>query len=149
MLNVFRLNMEPDKRSILVIVACIGILVAYCLGSTIYYEHSISPKGILTVRDFFDRFGEPRSVNIVTRDGQSYYEFTGQLPSWALLVVPSAPPSYIFDEHGRYVAWCSDPGDTINYRQQWPRQNAGGVEISTVCKKFELKEKPVKNSSEN
>ena len=69
------------KRQILIVGALLGLVVGYPVASEIYYHRSISPQGISTVRDFFNRFGEPRRVHMVQRDGQSYYEFTGRLPS--------------------------------------------------------------------
>jgi len=51
----------------LMAVAILGGLAAYLIGSEVHYAHSISPKGIATVRDFFDRFGEPQRVQIVER----------------------------------------------------------------------------------
>jgi hypothetical protein len=99
------------RREILVIVAVIGGLATYWIGSEVHYARSISPKGVATVRDFFGRFGEPRRIRMVERDGKSYYEFTGQLPgSWSC-AFPSAPAAYVFDEQGRFAAWCRDPGD--------------------------------------
>ena len=113
--------------------------VAYLVGSEAYYARSISPHGISSVRDFFDRFGEPRHVRMVQRDGQSYYEFTGRLPSRFVLATPSAPPAYVFDQQGHFTAWCSDPGDIPSYRETWPLQSTNELEIGLVREKFGLR----------
>jgi hypothetical protein len=119
--------------------AAILLPIAYLVGSEIYYLHSISPHGVSTVRDFFDRFGEPRRVRMVQRDAQSYYEFTGRLPSGLILAAPSAPPAYVFDEQGRFVTWCRDPGDIPGHRQTWRLQSTSEVEIGLVRDRFGLR----------
>ncbi len=127
------------RREILVTVAVVGGMAAYWIVSEVHYAMSISPRGISTVRDFFDRFGEPRRVRMVQRDGQSYYEFTGQLPSAWSAAVPSAPPAYLFDEQGRLAGWCRDPGDAPSYRRTWQLQSTNQVEIGLVRQKFGLR----------
>lgn len=126
------------RRDIFVAAAIIGGIAAYWIGSEVYYARSISPKSISTVREFFDRFGEPPRIRMVERGGQSYYEFTGRLPSRWLFAFPSAPPVYVFDEQGRFAGWCSDPGDAPSYRSTWPLQSTNQVEVGVVRQKFGL-----------
>ena len=125
-------------REILMVAAILGVLATYWIGSEIHYLRRISPKGITTVRDFFDRFGEPRRVRMLQREGKSYYEFTGQLPgSWSV-AVPSAPPAYVFDEQGQFTTWCRDPGDAPNYRRSWRLQSTNHIEVRMIREKFGL-----------
>jgi hypothetical protein len=126
------------KRGILGVVAVIVALFAYWAGSELYYGHSISPRGISTVRDFFDRFGEPRLIRMVERNGRSYYEFSGRLPPPLVFALPSDPPAYVFDEEGRFVTWCTDPGDAPDYRREWRLQSTNSVEIRIARQKFGL-----------
>jgi hypothetical protein len=126
------------RREILGAAAIIVTLLAYSIGSEIYYRRTISPKGILTVNDFLERFGEPRRIRMVTREGRSYYEFTGHLPSPWLAAVPSAPPAYIFDEQGQFSGWCSDPGDAPSYRRTWPLLSTNAVDLTVVRKTLGL-----------
>ncbi len=128
-----------SRREALVTVAIIGGLATYWIGSELRYARSISPKGISTVREFFNRFGEPRRIRMVQRDGLSYYEFTGRSPSSWSAAVPSAPPVYVFDEQGRFAAWCRDPGDASRYRGTWLLQSTNQVEIGLVREKFGLR----------
>lgn len=128
-----------SRREILATVALLGALAVYWIGSEVHHARSISPQGISTVREFVDRFGNPRRIQMVQRNGQAYYEFTGQLPSSWSAAVPSAPPAYVFDEQGRFVAWCSDPGDIPSYRRTWPLQSTNRVEIGLVKEKFGLR----------
>jgi hypothetical protein len=126
------------RRDILVPVAVVGGLAAYWLSSEVHYARSISPAGISTVHDFFDRFGEPRRIRMVERDGQSYYEFTGHLPSAWVIALPSDPPAYVFDEQGRFSDWCSDPGDVPSHRRTWPLRSTNQIEVGVVRQKFGL-----------
>jgi hypothetical protein len=130
--------MTARLRKIVGWTAVILLPIAYVVGSEVHYARSISPHGVSTVRDFFDRFGEPRRVRMVQRDGQSYYEFTGRLPSGFALAAPSASPAYVFDEQGCFTAWCRDPGDIPSYRQTWPLQSTNHVEIGLIRERFGL-----------
>jgi hypothetical protein len=116
--------------------AIIGGLAAYWIGSEVSYARSISPKGIVTVRDFFDRFGEPQRIRMVEREGKVFYEFTGRLPSSWSAAVPSSAPAYVFDEQGQFVAWCRDPGDAPSHRRTWPLQSTNQIEIGVIKQKF-------------
>lgn len=131
--------MRSRLRKIVGSTALVLLPIAYFVGSEVYYARSISPRGVSTVRDFFDRFGEPRGVRMVQRDGQSYYEFTGGVPSSYVLATPSAPPAYIFDQQGRFATWCRDPGDIPRYRQTWPLLGTNQVEIDSIRKRFGLR----------
>jgi hypothetical protein len=130
--------MMKIRRDMVIAVAVFAALMGYVIASEIHYARSISPKGVSTVMDFIQRFGEPRRVRMVTHEGRSYYEFTGGLPSRFVLATPSAPPAYVFDDQGRFVTWCSDPGDTPGYRSHWSLQGTNQVELSRVREKFGL-----------
>jgi hypothetical protein len=128
--------MSPRQRNIIGWTALILLPIAYVVGSEVYFARSISPRGVLTVRDFFGRFGEPRRIRMVERDGQTYYEFTGHLPAGLVLATPSAAPAYIFSTNGQFVAWCADPGDTPGFRSTWQLQSTNQVEIGAVRERF-------------
>ena len=131
--------MTPKLRIIVRWTILIVLPIAYWVGSEVYYARSIRPTGVRDVAGYFQRFGEPRSVRLVERDGQSYYEFTGRGP-WpsmlVLVVLPSSLPAYVFDEQGKFVEWSSDPGDQPSYRSRWPLAGADGVDVTVVKEKF-------------
>lgn len=95
------------------------LLFGAWLGSELLYASRINPTGVRTVKDHFQRFGEPQFVYEVQHDGSTFYEIIGSAPS--LLALPSSPPAYIYDPQGRFVAWCSDPGDQPAFRRAWRR----------------------------
>ena len=124
--------MTAKRRSIVGWTLLLLLPIAYLIGSELYYARSISPRGIVTVHDYVDRFGQPPRVQIVEQRGRSFYEFTGQLPPAYVLAIPSAPPVYVFDEQGRFVSWCRDPGDTPEYRRLWPLKGEDDVDVEFV-----------------
>jgi hypothetical protein len=126
------------KREIIGALATIALIAAYWIGSEIYYAHSISPRGISTAGDYLKRFGEPKSIRAVKHGGKDYYEFTGSLPPRFVIALPSSPPVYVFDEQGRFVTWCSDPGDAHGYYQQWPFDSTNRLELKTVKERLGL-----------
>ncbi len=129
--------MRKTFREILITAAVVLLLFGAWLGSELYYSHSISPRGVSTVQDYFHKFGEPLRVRELERDGKVYFEFTGRRPSLAIFAMPSAPPSYVFEEGGTFVEWCPDRGETrSDYKQRWPLGVGKNLEISIVRKKF-------------
>jgi hypothetical protein len=131
--------MSPRQRTIIRWTALVLLPIAYVVGSEVYFARTISPRGISTARDFFGRFGEPRRIRMVQRDGRSYYEFTGRPPAGFVLATPSAPPAYIFNTNGQFVAWCADPGDTPGFRSTWQLQSTNQVEVGAVRERFGLR----------
>jgi hypothetical protein len=90
------------------------------------------------VADHFRHFGEPSSIVQLKRDGAIYYELSGRMYSFPVLVFPSSPPVYIYDESGKFVEWCSDPGDQIEFRERWLRIDARPIVISSFRHKYGL-----------
>lgn len=128
--------MSPKPRNVIWI-ALILLPVAYLVGSEWYYARSISPRRIVTVKDFVGRYGEPWRIRMVQRDGQDYYEFNGRQPAGCVLAAPSAPPAYIFKTNGEFVTWCADPGDTPGFRSTWPLVSTNHVEFDAIRDSFD------------
>jgi len=127
------------RRDILGVAAIMGALVAYWIGSEIYYSRSISPKGVSTVAEYVHQFGEPRAVHQIGRDGKTYYMIFGRGPSPLVFALPSSPPTYVFDDAGRFVEWCPDRGETQSgYNQRWPLTESGRVDVGTFKQRFGL-----------
>ncbi len=112
--------------------------LTYAIVSEIYYARSMSPRGISNVHDYFNRFGDPVSIQQVHKKGKSYYEFNGHLPPLYLLAHPSSPPAYVFDEQGQFIIWCKDPGDDPTYHETWQGRGEYQIEIASLKKKFAI-----------
>ena len=124
--------MKPIVKKLLMNGAAL-LLPASWIGSEIHYAVRIRPTDIHTVADHCRRFGEPRFVYEVARGGSNYYEFSGFPPAGPpVLAFPSSAPAYIYDSKGRFVTWCSDPGDEPNHRKTWPRVSTTSIDIQTV-----------------
>ncbi len=107
-------------RKILGVSALVLIPITFLVGSEVWYARSVRPDGIATTADFFARFGQPRHVRTVQRGGKMYSEYQGPLPGPFVLAVPSSPSAFIFDDHGNFVEFCFDPGDSPTWRDKWP-----------------------------
>jgi hypothetical protein len=121
--------------------AMIGLLLSPVLllfGSEVYYASSIRPRGVQTVADHYRRFGEPRRILQLQRGGTNYYELSGRAPGLAVLATPSSPPAYVYDEAGRFIDWCPDPGDRRAYRERWPQAGSQPIEPAMFRKKYGL-----------
>lgn len=112
------------------------LLPIYWIASEIWYAASMNPVGVVTVADWFDRFGPPNSVHSLSRGGRTYYEVRGKLPPFYVIAVPSDSPSYVFAEDGRMVEWCSDPGDSPWFHEQWPFDRSSSLEVGAFREKF-------------
>ena len=120
------------------LVALFFLFQALSIWSWNQYVKCLQPKGIVKVSDYFDRFGEPRSIVVIQLNGSNYYRIVGKFPNCpsGALALPSSYPAYLFDESGHYVSWCTDPGD-IGYL--WPKGWDGMgslVELKSFEKEF-------------
>jgi hypothetical protein len=104
------------------------------LALNVQSRRQMAPTGIVTVRDYFERFGDPRFVRFVNHRGDRYYEFGGPMP--ALWTLPSSGPSYIFDEQGRFVDWHADPGDAPDFYTKWELDETGLIPIESIKEQF-------------
>lgn len=134
--------MSPEKRRkrgrsfiISLLAANLGLFV-YWISSEYYYAVSISPEGMSTASDYFKRFGDPTHVQIVNFEGKQFYDVTGNGPPLHVLALPSSRPSYIFDENGRLVDWCRDPGDFPAHHNRWERSSTGRLSVAEFRQKF-------------
>ena len=113
------------------------------IGSEVYYAARIRPKGVRTLADHYRRFGEPRRITSFQRGGTNFYELSGHISraragGIPLLVFPSSPPAYVYDQTGALVDWCSDPGDQPSYRARWPQTGTQPVEPATFRAQYGL-----------
>ena len=114
-----------------------ALLVAWWFGSETLYALRVAPDGITSVRDFVGRFGTPDRVMTVTRDGSTYYELAGPLPSFWMLALPSSAPAYVFNANGQFVAWSKDPGDDPAHRRAWPLSDDAPIDPQSFRSRFE------------
>jgi hypothetical protein len=128
------------SRKILIAVILISLLPLYWIGSEWWYARSIRPTGISTLADFYARFGQPSSIRETQRDGATYYHLSGHWPSLPVWIcaTPSSPPAYVFDHSGRFVEWCSDPGDSTSYWERWPEKGSHVVSTNDFAHQYGL-----------
>jgi hypothetical protein len=114
---------SPWRKSVLtaslpILLLC--ALVSYVIASEMAYAHLKRPDNITNVSDFYSRFGTSGGTRAISVNGFEHIEISGPLPPPWSLALPSSRPAYVFDETGRFVDWCSDPGDNPSWRSKWP-----------------------------
>ena len=114
------------------------LLPAHWVYSEHWYGNYIRPTGIADVAGYYARYGEPRRIRVLQRDGATYYHLHGHLPPSYIMALPSEPAAYVFDSSGKFISWCSDTGDGAGeaYWRNWPRD--AGVDLSSVELKARL-----------
>ena len=116
-----------------------GGLAAYWVASELYYARKITPRGVSTIAQYVELFGEPKVVHQLARDGKIYFMVFGRAPSLPILAMPSSPPSYVFDATGTLVDWCPDRGETQSgFNQRWSLAAAGRIDVGTFKREVGL-----------
>jgi hypothetical protein len=116
--------MKPTSRRLLWWVILPPVAFVICVWiSGASYDVGISPTGVQDIAGFVHRFGEPHTVHLVERDGQTYYEVIGGVYPRFTFVVPSNSPRYVFDGYGKFIEWCPGFGDHQAYAfdKRWRR----------------------------
>ncbi len=114
----------------------LSALVSYLVASELAYARLKRPDNIDDVLDFYVRFGESHGALVISVDGSDYVEIAGPLPPLWSLAIPSSRPAYVFDDTGRFVDWCSDPGDNPSWRQRWPKDGSSKLTDEEIRLRF-------------
>lgn len=110
---------RSEKIGIIFGVAIVVALTGGWLGSEARWARINSPVGKFSNVQEYLAYGRlPSRVTKVKKDGKTFFLAHGPLDAWAAL--PSSPASYVFDESGQMVEWCSDPGDNSGFQKKWP-----------------------------
>ncbi|MBX3451137.1 MAG: hypothetical protein KF777_16345 [Planctomycetaceae bacterium] len=119
-----RSSVRNNRCELLQLAIVLVVLFFYWVFCELTYFASMQPDGVKTVDDYWKRFGEPPHVYEIVKDDGTYYMVFGRLPPFWSVVVPSSPPTYVFDENGVFVDWCADKGDgPEEYNRSWPLGN--------------------------
>jgi hypothetical protein len=104
------------------------------------YDAGISPSGVRDIAGFAQRFGEPHTVLLVERDGQNCYEIVGGVYPKFTFYVASNSPRYVFDEHGKFLEWCSGLNEqkTYEFNRRWVRSTNNPLSFPDVKRKLGL-----------
>ena len=131
--------MNSTVKKLLPYTLLLGLAAAWIVGE-VRYSHRIDPGGIRDLSEHFQRFGSPQRIYRVSRADATFYYLSGfpdgQPPRFAY---PSSPPAYIYDQNGRFVDWCSDPGDcSPDWSNRWPMRSELPLEIDAFRQQFSL-----------
>ncbi len=95
-----------------------ALFISWLVLSQMVYQKQISPGDAVRLIEFDGKISRKASVRVFESRAGTLMEFDGLLPSLWVWALPSAAPSYYFDETGRFVGWVADPGD-MPTPEQW------------------------------
>jgi hypothetical protein len=131
--------MKPTSHRLVWWILLLPLIFVICSWiSAFNYDVGISPTGVKDLAGFIHRFGEPRMIHFVERDGQAYYEVIGGAHPRFTFEVPSHSPRYVFDEHGKFIDWCSGLSHTYEFDMRWQRSTNDALPFSDVKQKLGL-----------
>lgn len=107
--------------------------VGWLVYAEVVYSRRINPEKIANAREHLLLFDKNLQVYELQVDGRTFYEFHGFPPEGVPFpALPSGPPSYIYDSHGKRVDWCGDPDDARAFRAKWPRKSVESVPLGEL-----------------
>lgn len=109
----------------------VGILY---FGSVLYNHERVVPRGVVTVQDFYQRYGNPPRVESLYVTGRPYYRIIGEIP--APLGFPKGNPIYIFDSTGQLVDWTGESLADPDFDQRWNNSRPQAMDVSYFLEKF-------------
>ena len=121
--------MKFSSKRFLVPLLLLAALCAVGIGALIWamkdYGARIAPPGKDVDLETFFAVG-PSTVRVerYLHGGKEYVVLTGKTPSClsSMIVLPSGPPVYIFDESGKLARFVADSGESP-WLNQWIRES--------------------------
>lgn len=110
------------------------LLVALWVGSIFYHSERVVPRGVVTIKDYYKRYGDPTKASTFRRTGVSYYRIVGEIS--APLAFPAGPPQYIFDYLGRLDDWTPEYNKDIEFQEKWKSTDERDVSIPELLTRF-------------
>lgn len=120
----------PSKIVILIPV----LLVSLWVASIFYHSERVIPRNVITVQDFYRRYGDPLKASTFQKTGASYYRVVGEIS--APLAFPAGPPHYIFDYLGRLDAWTPEYNKDAEFQKKWHSTDERDVSIPDFLTRF-------------
>jgi hypothetical protein len=103
--------MNPVK----VILVLLALLAAYVAVEQFGRSRARPPESVKTFDTYMAWQTTHRYARQLERDGQRFILLAG--PNAGLL--PSGPPTYVFDSAGQLIDWTSDSGDDSRFQKEW------------------------------
>ena len=117
------------------ILLSVPFVVSVLYFGSVFYNHvRVVPRGVETVQDFYQRYGNPPRVDTMSVDGRKYYRITGEIP--APLGFPKGNPVYVFDSTGRLVDWTGESLNDPIFSAKWEEVPSESMNVSYFLEKF-------------
>jgi len=111
------------KKNILVVLLIVSANALFLFYECAKYNAAVKairpPSGEVLLADFLNSERQICCVQEITIGEKNYTVVIGKLPKTSLLVLPSGPPAYIFDERCILIEWCRDTGDNPHFMEKW------------------------------
>jgi hypothetical protein len=102
--------------------------------SVLYNNERVVPRGVVTIQDFYARYGNPPHVDSFAINGRTFYRVIGEIP--APLAFPKGSPQYIFDGSGRLVDWTSAAQGDPDFQARWSDNAQQEMVVSYFLERF-------------
>ncbi len=110
------------------------LLVALWVGSIFYHSERVVPRGVVTLQDYYQRYGDPTAASTFRESGFAYYRVIGEIS--APLAFPDGPPHYIFDYLGRLYDWTPEYRRDSEFQKRWAASGERTVTIAELLERF-------------
>jgi len=130
-----RVEAARKIQSYLRVLLSVPFVICLVYFGSVFYNHvRVNPRGVETVQDFYQRYGNPPRVESVVISGHQYYRVTGEIP--APLGFPKGSPVYIFDSTGRLIDWTGESRNAPEFTEKWTGSGRQDVNIAYFLEKF-------------
>lgn len=102
--------------------------------SVLYNNERVVPRGVVTIQDFYMRYGNPPHVDSFSINGRTFYRVIGEIP--APLAFPKGSPQYIFDASGRLVDWTGAAKGDPDFQARWSDTPQQEMLVSYFLERF-------------
>ncbi len=116
------------------IIIFIFLLLLFQLFNEEWYAKHVHPREMKTIEEFYIKFSSSNGGRIIKIDGTPFLVVRGVDQPWWCTALPSSRPEYLFDNEGKFIDWCLDPGDCPKCQKKWPLKN------SIILKDKEIRE---------
>ncbi len=110
------------------------LLIALWVGSIFYHSERVIPRDVVTLQDYYRRYGDPTNASTFRQRGVVYYRIIGEIS--APLAFPDGPPQYVFDYLGRLDDWTPEYRKDPEFQKKWTASDERVVSIPELLQRF-------------
>ena len=109
-------------------------LLIVWIGLVRFYAWKDNPiNKIKNYQEFRNYCKKPLSSKILIHKDKTYYELQKEM-GLRVLILPSGPPAYIFDNNGQLIDWSIDIFEDSEYEKKWGKAKGRLITIEELDK---------------